>query len=114
VIVRDRAHGIVPVVVFMVRIEDPDPPIESGLKPPLLTPAGKPFSLATLKLTGSLNPLSGETVTVKVLDPPGVTSCAGGLTAIEKSAAAGVTVMVRIGGLGSELPLGSITVSEAS
>jgi len=53
-------------------------------------------------------------VTVKVADPPGFTSCADGLTAIEKSGAAGVTVMVRVGGLGSELPRGSTTVSEAS
>jgi hypothetical protein len=43
-----------------------------------------------------------------------VTICAGGLTAIEKSAVAGVTVIVRVGGLGSELPLASMRVSEAT
>ena len=55
----------------------------------------------------------GVTVTVKVVDWPGMTSCAGGLTAIEKSGVADVTVIVRVGGLGSEFPSASMTVSEA-
>jgi hypothetical protein len=50
---------------------------------------------------------------VNVVDWPGVTDCAEGLTAIEKSAVGGVTVMVRVGGLGSELPLESMTVNDA-
>ena len=43
----------------------------------------------------------------------GLTSCAGGLTAMWKSAVAGKTVMVRVGGLGSELPTASLSVNEA-
>ena len=51
---------------------------------------------------------------MKVVELPGTTSCADGLTAMSKSAVAGSTVMVRVGGLGSELPLASITVSEVT
>ena len=60
-----------------------------------------------------VNPVSGVTVTVNVADWPGVTVRDGGLTSIVKSAVGGITVIVRVGGLGSELPLASITVSEA-
>ena len=56
----------------------------------------------------------GVTVTVKVADWPGTTSLADGLTAIEKSGVGGVTVIVRVGGLGSEFPVASITVSDAT
>ena len=55
----------------------------------------------------------GVTVTVKVVDWPGTTSLADGLTAIEKSGVVGMTVIVRVGGLGSEFPVASITVSDA-
>src|SRR5215467_116085 len=98
----------------MVSVEEPEPVIEAGLKPPLVTPVGNPDSLPTLKLTVPLNPEAGVTLTVKVVDWPGLTVCAAGLTTIEKSAAAGVTVIVRVGGLGSELPFASTTVNEAT
>ena len=42
-----------------------------------------------------------------------MTSLAAGPTEIEKSGVVGITVMVRVGGFGSELPLESITVNEA-
>jgi len=113
VIVNESAYGTALVVVFMVSVEEPEPAIEAGLKPPLVTPVGNPDSLPTLKLTVPMNPEAGVTVTVNVVDWPGVTACAAGPTAIEKSAAWGVTVIVRVGGLGSELPLASITVNEA-
>jgi hypothetical protein len=102
------------VVVFMVSVEEPEPLIEAGLNPPLAMPVGNPDSLPTLRLTVPVKPVTGVTVTVNVVDWPGVTSCPGGLTAIEKSAVGGVTVIVRVGGLGSELPLESITVSEVT
>ena len=51
-----------------------------------------------------LNPLRGVTVTVNVVDWPGRTAFDEGLTEMSKSALAGRTVMVRVGGLGSELP----------
>ena len=51
-----------------MRVEVPLPVIDAGLKPPLLMPLGKPFSLLTLRLTVLLNPLLGVTVTVKVID----------------------------------------------
>src|SRR5437667_3031952 len=69
-------------------------------------------SLPTLKLSVPLNPLSGVTVTVYVASPPGTTSRATGPTVMEKSGLVGSTVIVRVGGLGSELPVASITVSE--
>ena len=74
---------------------------------------GNPDSLPTVSVTGPVNPLNAVTVTVYVAVPPGVTPTAGGSTAIEKSGVAGFTVMVRVGGCGSELPLASMTVSEA-
>ena len=101
-------------VVFMVSVDEPLPLIVGGLKPPLVIPLGNPFSLLTLRLTAPLNPLRGVTVTLNVADWPGRTTFDAGLTAIAKSALDGSTVMVRVGGLGSELPLLSITVSEAT
>ena len=102
------------VVVFMVRVEPPEPVIEDGLKPPLVMPLGNPDSLPTLRLTAPLKPLSDVTVTVNVADWPGRTACDEGLTAIEKSALSGSTVIVRVGGLSSALPLLSITVSDVT
>ncbi len=113
VMVSERPTGTAAVVVFMVRVEDPLPVIEAGLKPPLVMPVGNPDSLATLRLTVPVNPLTGVTVTVNRADWPGTTGCACGVTAIEKSAVAGVTVIVRVGGFGSLLPELSMTVSEA-
>jgi hypothetical protein len=112
VTVSESAHGTVLVVVFIVSVEEPEPLMEAGLKPALLTPLENPDSLPTLRLTEPLKPLTGVTVTVNAAAPPGTTSCADGPTAIEKSGVAGVTVILRVGGLGSELPLESITVSE--
>ena len=96
----------------MVRVDVPPPEIEDGLKPPLVMPAGNPDSLATLRVTGPLNPLRGVTVTLYVVEPPGRTVFPEGLTDMSKSALAGRTVIVRVGGLGSELPVASISVSD--
>ena len=93
-------------------VEEPPVLIDAGLKPPLVIPVGKPDSLPTLKFTVPVKPLRGVTVTVYAVSPPGNTSCAGGPTAIEKSEVVGSTVIVRVGGFGSELPVASITVSE--
>src|SRR5262245_61505346 len=112
--VSDSANGTALVVVFMVSVEVPLPAIEAGLKPPLVMPAGKPFSLLTLKLTVPVNPVFGLTVTVNAADWPGRTVCAVGPTPISKSGLVGSTVIVRVGGLGSELPLESITVNEVT
>ena len=102
----------------MVSVEE-EPPvlIDAGLKPLLVIPVGKPDSLPTLKFTVPVKPLRGVTVTVYILYvvPLGggtTTSCAAGPTVMEKSGLAGSTVIVRVGGLGSELPVVSITVSE--
>ena len=54
----------------------------------------------------------GVTVTVYVVSPPGTTCCSAGPTVTERSGLVGSTVIVRVGGLGSELPVASITVSE--
>src|SRR5437762_7359185 len=93
-------------------MEEPPLLIDAGLKPPLVIPVGKPDSLPTLKFTVPVKPLRGVTVTVYVASPPGTTSWAAGPTVMEKSGLAGSTVIVRVGGLGSELPVASITVSE--
>src|SRR5262245_19492427 len=98
----------------MVSVDEPAPVIEAGLNHPLVMPLGNPDSLPTPKLTVPVNPLMGVTVTVKVVYWPGTTAFASGVTVIEKSGAGGVTVIVRVGGLGSELPVLSITVSDAT
>jgi hypothetical protein len=95
-----------------VSVEEPPVEIDAALKPPLVIPVGKPDSLPTLKFTVPLKPLRGVTVTVYVASPPGTTSCAAGPTVMEKSGLVGSTVIVRVGGLGSELPVASMTVSE--
>ena len=100
------------VEVCIVSVEEPPVEIDAGLKPPLVMPVGKPDSLPTLKFTVPVKPLRGMTVTVYVVSPPGTTSCAAGPTVMEKSALVGRTVIVRVGGLGSELPVASMTVSE--
>jgi hypothetical protein len=114
VMVSERAYGVAFVVVFIVSVDDPEAVIVDGLSPPLVMPLGNPFSLPTLRVTAPLNPLTDETVTVKFADWPGMTSCEEGLTSIEKSALVGSTVIIRVGGLGSELPLLSLTVSDAT
>ena len=97
----------------MVSVEEPPVLIDAGPKPPLVIPVGKPDSLPTLKFTVPVKPLRGVTVTVYVVSPPGgTTSCAAGPTVMEKSGLVGRTVIVRVGGLGSELPVASIVVSE--
>ena len=100
--------------MFIVRVEEPPPVIDGGLKPPLVIPVGNPDSLPTLRLTAPPNPLTAATETVKVADWPGKTAFDEGLTVIEKSALGGRTVTVRVGGLGSELPALSITVSDVT
>jgi hypothetical protein len=98
----------------MVSVEEPVPPaMDDGLKPPLVMPLGKPDSLPTARLTVPVNPLFGTTVTVNVVDPPGTTARDEGVTSMSKSGADGRTVIVRVGGLGSEFPAASMTVSEA-
>ena len=99
-------------MVRIVSVEEPPALIDAGLKPPLVIPVGKPDSLPTLKFTVPVKPLRGVTVTVYVVSPPGTTSCAAGPTVMEKSGLVGSTVIVRVGGFGSELPVASITVSE--
>jgi hypothetical protein len=103
------------VVVFMVRVEVPPPPVvDAGLKPAVVTRGGYPDSLLALGVTVPVNPLRGLTVTVKLFDCPGLTACADGLTAMSKSGLDGRTVMVRVGEEGSELPLPSIRVKDAT
>ena len=68
VMLSERAYGVALVVVFIVSVDDPEPVMEDGLKPPLVMPVGNPFSLPTVRVTAPLNPLTGETVTVKVVD----------------------------------------------
>ena len=93
VMVSETAHGIVLVVVNIVSVEAPDPLIEAGLKPPLVTPVGNPDSLPTARLTDPVKPLCGVTLTVYDAAPSGTTCCADGPTVIEKSGLAGVTVI---------------------
>jgi hypothetical protein len=96
----------------MVSVEVPPPVIVGGLNPQLETPAGNPFWLSAVRLTVPLNPFTGVTVTLNVAFWPGMTVFDVGVIVIEKSPLAGSTVMIRAGGLGSLLPLASITVIE--
>src|SRR5689334_7568774 len=112
--VSDKAVGAAPVVELMVRVAVPAPVSDAGLMPPSVTPAGNPKSVVTLRATVPLNPLRGVTVMLNVADPPGMTDLEAGNTAMSKSGVGGKTVMVRIGGLGSELPLAFRTVREVT
>jgi hypothetical protein len=112
VTVREMAKGLALDPVLKVSVEVPEPLIEAGLKPPLVTPAGKPFSVAAVRVTGSVKPLMAVTVTVNVVDWLGLTIFAGGLTVSAKSGVGGVTVIVRVGGLGSEFPSALMTFRE--
>src|SRR6185369_1166728 len=100
------------VVVTMRSVDEPEPVIDDGVKPPLVIPVGKPDSLPTVRFTVPLNPDLRVTVTVNVADCPGDTTWADGVTSMSKSPVCGSTVIVRVGGLGSELPAASMTVSE--
>jgi hypothetical protein len=101
--------------VLIVSVELPEPPvIVAGLKPPFETPVGKPASAATDRATFPVKPTRGVTVTVKAADWPGVTDRQSGVTSMSKSPLAGLTVMIRVGGLGSEFPLASIAVIETT
>jgi hypothetical protein len=55
-------------VVFILSVDEPEPLMVEGLKPPLVTPLGNGASLATLRVTGPVNPETGVTVTVKLAD----------------------------------------------
>src|SRR5438477_9921288 len=68
--------------------------------------------MQTLNITVPVKQLSVLNVKVYVVSPPGTTSCAAGLTVMSKSGLVRSTVIVRVGGFGSELPVASITVSE--
>jgi hypothetical protein len=74
VTVRESAKGTALVVVFMVRVEEPEPSIEAGLKPPLVTPDGKGDSLSTVRVWFR-KPVMGVTVTVNVVAGSGDNLC---------------------------------------
>src|SRR5262249_18626572 len=109
----DSAYGSALVVVFMVSVDEPEPTIVAGLNPPLLMPVPKPLSLLTASDTVPPNPVNGLIVTVKLADCPGTMVRDDGVTSIEKSGVVGATVIMRVGGAGSELPAASMTVSDA-
>ena len=54
--------------MFIVSVDEPEPVMVEGLNPPLVTPLGNADSLDTVRLTGPVNPETGVTVTVKVVD----------------------------------------------
>src|SRR3954447_17398952 len=112
VMVSVTAYGTVLPVVDIVNVDEPEPLIVEGLKLPL-TPVGNPDSLVTVSATAPVKPSKAVTLTVYVASPPGVTSTAAGPAVMLKSPVVGSTVIVRVGGCGSELPLESITVSDA-
>jgi hypothetical protein len=72
--------GVV-LAVEMLSVEEPEPPIEAGLKL-AEAPLGNPL---TPRLTVAVKPLSGLTVAVKLAPAPTVTDCELGVAEIEKS-----------------------------
>jgi hypothetical protein len=100
VMASDRAYGFALAVVLMVSVELPEPPvIVAGLNPPFETPVGNPASAPTERATLPVKPESGVTVTVKLVDCPGVIDRQSGLTSMLKFGLLGLTVMTRVGGL---------------
>jgi hypothetical protein len=92
----------------MVKVEEPDPLTEAGTKE-ADAPKGDPLRE---KLTVSENPLRGLMEAVYEAFPPCTTDWEEGVAEMEKSGA-GLTVMARVGGLGSVKPALSVTVSVA-
>jgi len=91
-----------------VSVEEPDPVTEAGTNP-AVAPEGKPL---TEKLTVSVNPFKAPIVTVYGTFPPCTADRDDGEAEIEKSGA-GLTVILRVGGLGSVTLALSVTVSVA-
>lgn len=100
--------------VDIVNVAVPEPLIVAGENDPAVIPAGHAFSVPTESVTGPVKPVLGVTRAVKVAIPPGVTSIAAGVTVMSKSGVLGSTVIVRVGGCGSELPTASIAVRDTS
>jgi hypothetical protein len=73
--------GVV-LLVVTVRVEEPDPLTDVGLKLPD-APVGNPL---TEKLTEPLKPPEAVAVAVKVVELPGVTACELGVSPTEKPA----------------------------
>lgn len=90
------------------RVEEPEPVTEVGWKE-AEAPEGKPL---TEKLTVSVNPFNALTETVYAAPFPCAADCDDGDTEMEKSGP-GLTVIVRVGGLGSVKLALSVTVSVA-
>ena len=72
--------GVV-LAVEMLSVEEPEPPIEAGLKL-AEAPLGNPL---TPRLTVAVKPLSALTLAVKLVPAPTVTDCELGVAEIEKS-----------------------------
>jgi hypothetical protein len=107
VIVIVEVPGTALVVALNVSVEVPDPLIELGLND-AVTPDGRPLAL---KFTVPENGPAGFTVMLIVALPPAATFCVVGVADSEKS---GVTVIMRVGGLGSVTPELSVTVSDVT
>jgi hypothetical protein len=109
-----RPHGRALGVELMVSVELPPPVIDGGLKLAVRPVGCPPEEMSRERFTVPVNQASGVTVTVYCTDCPGLISHHCGSTASSKSGPHGCTVIVRVGGLGSELPVASITVSETA
>ena len=94
--------------VETVSVEEPDPVIEGGTNE-AAAPEGKPLAE---KLTGPEKPFSALTDTVYATLPPRAVDRDDGEAESEKSGA-GLTVIVRVGGLGSVTSALSVTVNVA-
>src|SRR6266851_1186254 len=94
--------------VVTVSVEEPDPETEAGTKE-AYAPEDKPI---TEKLTVSVKPFMALMETVYGTFPPCAVDWDDGEAEMEKSGA-GLTVIVRVGGLGSVKPALSVTVSVA-
>src|SRR5262245_46654953 len=98
----------------MVSVAVPDPVIVPGSSPSLEMPGGRPDELPTASVTVPEKPVSAVMETSKVADSPDTMVRDGGLTAMSKSGSAGKTFTMTAGGLGSELPLASMAVSDTT
>ena len=92
-----------------VSVEEPEPVTRGSLKE-AVAPEGNPD---TFKLTVPEKPFAEEMVTEKLVLVVCTTICEEGVAEMLKSGA-GVTVIMREGGLGSVRPALSVTVSVAA
>jgi hypothetical protein len=104
VMVNVKLPEAVELIVDTVRVDDPDPLTEDGLKLPV-APLGSPLMLND---TVPLNPFKADAEIVKLAPLPATTDCDAGVAESEKSGEAVLTSCQSAGTLGGSQPTSDV------